>query len=71
MMRLILSVHRGRSVSQYLAFQLHGLTASWDVDAFGETRYNHELSPRSALPGLLTVALGIHCEEEQRLSALS
>lgn len=68
---LISSARKGRLMSQYLVFQLHGPMASWGEDAPGEVRHSHELPSRSALLGLLAAALGIRREEEQRLKAFN
>ncbi|MFM5685943.1 type I-E CRISPR-associated protein Cas5/CasD [Aeromonas caviae] len=55
-------------MSHYLLFQLQGALASWGEPAVGEMRHTNTVPSRSALLGLLTAALGICRDEEERLA---
>ncbi|EQB4818875.1 TPA: type I-E CRISPR-associated protein Cas5/CasD [Citrobacter amalonaticus] len=58
-------------MSQYLVFQLHGPMASWGVEAPGEVRHTQAWPTRSALLGLLAAAVGIHRDDEPRLTTFN
>lgn len=66
-----MSARKGRLMSQYLIFQLHGPMASWGGDAPGEVRHTHELPSRSALLGLLAAGVGIRRDDTERLNAFN
>lgn len=55
-------------MSRYLVFQLYTPLASWGEAAPGEMRHSASIPSRSALLGLLSAALGIERDEEQRLN---
>ncbi|WP_440998110.1 type I-E CRISPR-associated protein Cas5/CasD [Arhodomonas sp. SL1] len=55
---------------EYLVFQLYGSLASWGEPATGEVRRSAAHPGRSAVVGLLSAALGLRRDEEERLAAL-
>ena len=65
-----ISARKGRLMSQYLIFQLHGPMASWGVDAPGEVRHTHELPSRSALLGLLAAGVRIRRDDTEQQARL-
>lgn len=55
----------------YLLFRLYGPLASWGETAVGEVRPSAAWPGRSAIVGLLSAALGIRRDEEDRLRELA
>ncbi|WP_275100246.1 type I-E CRISPR-associated protein Cas5/CasD [Sedimenticola hydrogenitrophicus] len=58
-------------MSDYLLFRLYGPLASWGETAVGEVRPTATWPGRSAIIGLLSAAMGIRRDEEQRLRELT
>lgn len=58
-------------MSEWLVFQLYGAMASWGDIAVGEFRSSWDHPTRSAVIGLLSAALGICRDDEDRLSAVA
>ena len=56
---------------KYLVFRLYGPMAAWGEIAVGESRHSAVYPSKSALLGLLTAALGIRRDEEERQAALA
>ncbi|MFA7304586.1 MAG: type I-E CRISPR-associated protein Cas5/CasD [Methanoregula sp.] len=55
----------------YLIFRLYGMMASWGDIAVGEFRPTFDRPSKSAIMGLISAALGIRRDEEERLRDLA
>jgi CRISPR system Cascade subunit CasD len=56
---------------EFLIFRLYGPMASWGDIAVGEDRPTYDRPSKSAVLGLISAALGIRRDEEERLLALA
>jgi len=58
-------------MKEYLIFRLYGMMASWGDIAVGEFRPTFDRPSKSAIIGLISAAIGIQRDEEERLRDLA
>ena len=56
---------------EYLIFRMYGMMASWGDIAVGEFRPTFDRPSKSAIMGMISAALGIRRDEEERLRELA